>query len=161
MLVDSKLVDDHFDRFRQRVCRPDHVEGADDHVHHAAEIANAFGCADEHDRQRRGDLLGCGDALQVGVDHAARDRIALHVADQRGVLGAVVERNFEQLVLAPAVEQFVERSRVDFDREGRLAVAVERAGNAARFAHRRRCGRAGSCAGLDDERRVCGSHDSF
>ena len=69
-----------------------------DDVQDAAELAHAGAALPiDDDRDRRRDRFGPADALQVGVNDAARDRVALHFAQQRGIFLAAVDRDRQKM----------------------------------------------------------------
>ena len=98
-----------------------------DDVHHGARVPNALGDADGNDCEPRVDRLVRRNALQVGVDDAARNGMALNLADEHRLnLAAAGQR--DDRVASRAMNQFVERVRVEREMLGNDAVPVEHRG---------------------------------
>src|ERR1700693_6653088 len=108
MRVQGQFADVNLDVGWYRVGRTFDFEGVDHDVHDAARVPHAVGDADRHDRQRSADGLALADALQVRVNDAARNRIALHLAHERGIFLRTVDRDAQQAVLSARVQQIVE-----------------------------------------------------
>ena len=62
--------------------------------------------------------------LQIGMDHAARDRMTLHFPHERG-LARLAGLQREDRVASAAMEELFEEPRIDRDRFGCRAVTVD------------------------------------
>ena len=85
MIVNAERRDVDLEMLRNPVRRPFDLELVRDDVHDGAGVADAFGDADGDDREPRVDRFVGRNALQIGVDDASRDGMALDLAHQRGL----------------------------------------------------------------------------
>ena len=97
----------------------------------AARVANAVGRAGEPERDADGDLLAGDELLEVDVDDAAVDRMALDLANQRLRHFAVDAELDDRAAGRELAEQLFDFAGVDRERLRVAAVAVDHGGNVA------------------------------
>src|SRR5512136_1720589 len=97
-------------------------------------MAHPDAVALELDRHADVELLPGGDAYEVDVDEAARDRVPLDLTDHRPALflGALELEQEDGVLAALAPEQLAARMLVHADRHRRLVAAVHHRRDPAR-----------------------------
>ena len=112
-----------------------------DHVHHGAHLLDAHGNANRHDCQSGADRFVGGDALQIGMNDASRDRVGLHLADQSRLRLLPVVGQRDDGVASGTVQQFLERVGVHGDMIGNGPVPEDDRRHLPARAQRLRTGR--------------------
>jgi hypothetical protein len=129
-----------------------------DDVHDGARVTDAFGDTDGDDGEARVDRFVGGDALQIGVNDAARDRMPLDLSDEHGLALAAAIGERDDRISSGAMKQFVKSMGVERQMLGDGAMTVEHGWDFSGRTERLRSGRTELGTLLDGELELFSSH---